>query len=72
MHGHGADDEADPGDLDWVRDLPEDQGADQGGGGRQEGEHESEGRAGQSGHRELIGDIGDDRGTDPYRDPGQQ
>jgi hypothetical protein len=42
-------------------DLAQDDQADDGRGGGQQREHEGEGGAGQAGHRQLVGDVGDDR-----------
>src|SRR5215475_1825183 len=49
-------------------DLAEDDQADDGRRGGQQGEHEGEGGAGQPGHRELVGDVGDDGGADADAD----
>ena len=61
VQGDAEDDQGDAGEVPDGGDLAEDDQADDGGGGRQQREHEGEGGAGQAGHRQLVGDVGDDR-----------
>lgn len=67
--------EHDQGDARHVldgRDLAQHDRADDGGEDRQQGQHQRERRAGQPGHGQLIGHVGDHRGADAYPGPGQQ
>ena len=51
------------------RDLAQHDHADDDGEDRQQRQHEREGGAGQPGHGQLIGDVGDDRGADTLFTP---
>jgi hypothetical protein len=67
--------EHDQGDARHVRDgrdLAQHDRADDGGEDRQQGQHQRERRAGQPGHGQLIGHIGDHRGAHAHPGPGQQ
>jgi len=54
------------------RDLTQHDRADDGREHRQQGQHQRERRAGQPGHGQLIGHVGDHRGAHPHPGPGQQ
>jgi hypothetical protein len=66
------DDQPDAGQVPHGGDLAEDDQADDGRGGGQQREHEGEGGAGQAGHRQLVGDVGDDRRAHAHADAPQQ
>lgn len=68
VKGYAGDDQGDAGEVFEGADLSADDEADDGGGGREEGEHEGDGGSGQPGHGELVGDVGDDRGAQPDAD----
>jgi hypothetical protein len=66
------DDQADAGQVTGGRDLAEHDRADDRGEGGQQGEHQRERGAGQPGHGELVGDVGDHGGAHAHADaPGQ-
>ena len=58
MHGDRAHDQRDAGDLGRGRPLPQDDEADRRGAGRDQGEREDDGGAGQPGHRQPVTDVG--------------
>jgi len=65
VDGEAGDHERDPGKIPLGGDLTEHDQPHDRRDGRQQGQHQRERGAGQPGHRELVGDVGDDRRADP-------